>query len=88
MTKCQEKRGENDSPSFFLLSTSSFMELLYFAPMERLISPAHATNLHRPDDDLVSSSCNLSCVCVLSIQSTLINNIVKSVNIDTILTNS
>lgn len=70
-------------------STSSFMELLYFAPMERLISPAHATNLHRPDDDLVSSSCNLSCVCgFLSISSTLINNIVKSVNIDTILTNS
>ena len=41
-------------------STLSFMELLYFAPTERLISPAHATNLHRPDDDLVSSSCNLS----------------------------
>ena len=70
-------------------STLSFMELLYFAPMERLISPAHATNLHRPDDDLVSNSCNLSCVCdFLSISSTLINNIVKSVNIDTILTNS
>ena len=32
-----------------------FMELLYFAPTERLISLAHATNLHRPDDDLVSN---------------------------------
>lgn len=88
MTKCQEKRGENDSPSFFLLSTFSFMELLYFAPTERLISPAHATSLHRPDDDLVSNSCNLSCVWFLSIQSILVNSDIKSVNIGIILTNS
>lgn len=43
------------SLSSLFLSTFSFMELLYFTPTERLISPAHATNLHRPDDDLVSN---------------------------------
>ena len=57
MTKCQRDGKDmtkcHTPPS--PLSTLSFMELLYFAPTERLISLAHATNLHRPDDDLVSN---------------------------------
>ena len=66
MTKCQkegEKSDEMTLLSYSLLFDFNFLKflmLLCFTSMERFINLAHATNLHRPDDDLVSSSCNLS----------------------------
>ena len=47
-----------------------FMTLLHFASKERMIktiNPAHATNQDHPDDDLVSSSCNLSYIYDLKV---------------------
>ena len=70
MTKCQKEEEKSDEmtlPSHSLLFDFNFLMLLCFTSMERLISPAHATNLYRPDDDLVSNSCNLSYIWFLEV---------------------
>ena len=63
LTKCHytliNESEENSPPSLL------FMTLLYFTSMERLFSPAHATNQDHPDDNLVSNSCNLSYIYMI-----------------------